>query len=117
MDEVDMLLAEAISFADDVIADLDRVSESEFPDDTKEAVHEALRLSEEMMNRLEDALDIVESDEDQSRIEMAIVNLEDAMDSGHLALTADDPAKDLEIMRLKAEEAIAQLSTYEESDE
>ncbi|MEN6520963.1 MAG: hypothetical protein ABFD46_07420 [Armatimonadota bacterium] len=114
MDEMDMLLAEAASFADDVIADLDRVSETDSPDDAKEAVHEALRLGEGMMNRLEDALDLVESEEDQSRIEMAIVNMEDALDSGHLALTSDNPVKDLENMRSKVEEAVVQLSAYEE---
>lgn len=117
MEEMELLLAEAGSFADDVIVDIDRVAGTDSPDDAKDVVHEALRLGEEMMNRLEEALDFAESDADQSRIEIAITHLEDALDSGHLALTSGDPTANLGVMRSKMEDAVSHLSAYEEIEE
>lgn len=117
MEEMELLLAEARSFVDDILVEFDQVSEMDSPDDNKEVVQEALRLGEEAMNRLEEALDLAESDADQTHIEMAATRLEDALDAGHLSLTSDNPTADIKSMRAKLEEAAVYMSVYEEIEE
>jgi len=117
MEEMELLLAEARSIVDDILIELYQVSETDSADDSKEAVQEALRLGEEAMNRLDEALDLAESDAYQARIEMAASLLEDAIDTVQLLLTSDDPAAGIDSIRTKLEEAAAYMSVYEEIEE
>ena len=117
MDEMELLLAEARSIADDILASVEEAAEAESPADAKEAVQGALRLGEEMMDRLEEALDFAVSEADQARIDTALTHLEDALDSGQVALTSGELGAHLENMRIKTEEALYHLSLGEGVEE
>lgn len=113
MDEVQLLLEESRSLADECLAFVDSAVGADTENDAKEAVIRALHAGEELKDRLEEALDFAESEDDQIRIENAIVHVEDAVDDGHLALTSGDIFSRVEDMRMKIEDSLTHLSAYE----
>jgi hypothetical protein len=113
MNEMELLLSEVRSLADDMLISIDRAGEADTIADAKSSVQDALRSGEEMMDRLEESFDLVEPLTDQAQIDLAINDLEDALDAGQIALTSGDMGANLEHMRLKVEDTLQHLITEE----
>ena len=117
MNEMEMLLSEIRSLADDMLISIERAGEADTTADAKAFVQDALRAGEEMMDRLEESFDMMDLSSDQARIDLAINDLEDALDAGQIALTSGDMGANLEQMRLKIEDTLQHIAFEEVMEE
>ncbi|HOM72171.1 MAG TPA: hypothetical protein PLZ21_02755 [Armatimonadota bacterium] len=117
MDEFEMMLAEAQTIGEDILVELDRAGEPETSEDAKDVIQSTLRAGEEMMKRLEEAMELADSEDEAARVETIISRVEDAMDAGQVALGSGDFILNMEEMRLRMNEAVTYLSSYQEVEE
>lgn len=112
MEDMDLLLAEAQSLAYAMIQETDK-TQFTADDDVKEIVQRLIRMGEETRDRLEEALDFAELEDDEVRIEDSLDLVENALDVSLVALTAEGPSALMEDVRAKVEQLLIQLAADE----
>ena len=115
MDEMEVILTEARSLIAETSVQVEMAVETaDSPSDAKEALHTAIRLGEEARDRLEEAMDFAEAEEQALAIDESLRYIEDAVDAAQLSFSGGDLQTLINEMKFQIEQASACLDRIPE---
>lgn len=110
MDEMITLLADATALMNDMCDSVSVAESAPAEHDVRDAIHAAIRCGEEARDRLEEAMDFAEAEEQEYAIDTSLSRLEDAIDTVQMACLATDRQPLLDDVAGKIAQALAPIA-------